>query len=292
MAARNYVVLVEKTTKVLEALGSGSRQLKEIAAAVGIGKSGAFRILYTLKQLGYVEQPDSAGAYRLTLKLLSVARGSVPAASLPMVARPWLVRLRDILGESAWLAELRGDKVVLVDAAETAHRLRLSLDVGDLCPFHASALGKAIAAHLPPEEWERLERDLHCERYTPYTIVSKPALRAELERVRKLGYAVNNEETIEGAFVAGAPVFDALGNVVAALSVTAPTARCGPAKQRAMIRTVVSFAAGLSQELRSLRFQARDAGSNFNRPNRRRDGRGNSPAGSAFVAPRRWGIGG
>ena len=83
MAARNYIELVEKTIRVIEVLAQagGRRSLKEIAAATGLVKSSAFRILFTLRQLGYVERgPD--GSYQLSLKVISLAKGAAAKASL------------------------------------------------------------------------------------------------------------------------------------------------------------------------------------------------------------------
>lgn len=256
MAARNYVELVEKTLRVLEALSEGALHLKGIVARVGLVKSSVFRILYTLKELGYVEQASPNGAYRLTVKALALARSRALRPTLLDVVRPHLKRLRDELHESVWLAELRGRTVLLVDVAEAAHKLRLSLDVGDACPLHASALGKAIAAWMPPAEVRAALGRGKLPAYTARTIVSRARLAAELARVRRQGYAVNEEETIEGAFIAGAPIFDAEANAFAAISVTAPTARCSPRKREHMIRAVKKTTAAVSAHLTGLGFRA------------------------------------
>lgn len=256
MAARNHIEVLARAFCVLEALAEGAAELRQLAQKTGMGKSTIFRILYTLKELGYVEQSAPAGPYALSPKLLALARGPASEFVLAEVARPYLARLRDELGESAWLAELRGGSVVITHAAQAAHKLRLSLDLGDACPLHASALGKAIAANLPPGELRRLLGDRRLPRFTSRTITSRARLAAELAKVRRQGYAVNDEETIEGAFLAGAPVFDAEGRVCAAISVSAPTARCLPAKRQAMITAVKRATQGLSRELARLGYRA------------------------------------
>jgi IclR family acetate operon transcriptional repressor len=256
MPARNHIELVEKTLRVLEVLSEGALHLKGLAARVGLVKSSAFRILYTLKELGYVEQPHRNGAYRLTMKALALARSPALRPTLVNVVRPHLERLREELHESVWLAELRGRTVLLVDAAETAHQLRLSLDLGDSCPLHAAALGKAIAAWMPPAELRAALGRGKLPAYTAKTIVSRARLAAELARVRRLGYALNEEETIEGALLAGAPIFDAQRAAFAAISVAAPTARCSARKREHMIRAVRETAAAISRELAALGFRA------------------------------------
>ncbi|MBM3748393.1 MAG: IclR family transcriptional regulator [Acidobacteria bacterium] len=256
MAARNYVELVEKTLRVLEALSEGALHLKGIAARLGLVKSSVFRILYTLKELGYVEQTSPNGAYRLTVKALGLARSPALRPTLLNVVRPHLARLRDELQESVWLAELRGHMVLLVDVAEAAHRLRLSLDLGDACPLHASALGKAVAAWMPPEQLQAALGKAKLPAYTRKTVTRRSQVMAELARVRRQGYAVNEEETIDGAIVLGAPLFDARERAFAAISVAAPTARCTGRKRERMIQAVKRTAAGLSSELAGLGYRA------------------------------------
>jgi|YNPMSStandDraft_1061717.scaffolds.fasta_scaffold05695_3 IclR family acetate operon transcriptional repressor len=252
MAARNRIEVLIRAFRVLEAMARGAAELREIAAQSGTGKSTAFRILYTLKELGYVEQATPAAPYALSWKMTALAMRGMGDRVLAQAARPHLVRLRDQLQESAWLAELRRDGVVLTEGVQALHKLRLSLDLGDACPLHATAVGKAVAAFLPEAARRRLLGKAPWARYTRRTITNSTVLEAELERVRRDGYAVNDEETVEGAFLAGAPVFDAEGRVCGAISVSAPTARCGAARRRAMIEAVRKAAAELSQDLAAL----------------------------------------
>jgi len=151
MPARNHIDLVLKTMRVLETLAGDAEttSLKQIAQETQLVKSSAYRILYSLQQLGYVEQGDAKGTYRLTWKMVGLARRSARRVTLANVARPHLIRLRDEVWESAWLAEWRQTKAVMVDVVEASRRLQLSLDVGSDCPLHATAIGKAIAAYLP-----------------------------------------------------------------------------------------------------------------------------------------------
>lgn len=258
MPARNHIDLVGKTLRVLEALseqehGAG---LKDVAGRVGLVKSSVFRILFTLREMGYVEQAEPNGAYRLSVKVAGLALRS-RRPTLISLARPHLMWLRDQLREPAWLAELRRGDVVLVDMAdEGSHRLRLSFDIGDRCPYHATAVGKAVAAYLPRAELEAALGKGKLPRYTLRTIRTRAAFQAELETVRRLGYAVNEEETVPGAVLVGAPVFDANDRAFAALSVSAPTPRCSPEKRRAMIGAVKQAGVAVSRDLARAGFVA------------------------------------
>jgi IclR family acetate operon transcriptional repressor len=262
MAARNHIDLVEKTLRVLEALGESARgvHLKAIVSRVGLVKSSVYRILYTLKELGYVEQPSSNGAYRLTLKLLALSRKTAFSPSLVKVARPHLTRLRDELEEPVWLAEQRAGVVILVDVVEAPQPLRLSYGVGDRCPLHATALGKAIAAHMSPQQLNLALGAGELPRFTPHTITARPQLLAELARVRRRGFAVNEEETVEGAVIVGSPVLDSDGHAFAAISVSTLTVRCSARKREKMIRAVRNTAAAITADLAGLGFCSLEAG--------------------------------
>lgn len=259
MPARNYIELVEKTLRVLERLSESEDgiTLGELAARVGLVKSSLFRILFTLNKLGYVEKVGTAGIYASTHRLLALARKPVRLLSLISIARPRLHEMCGKLRESAWLAEWRNGTVIMIDVAESSsHALQLALNVGDRCPLHASALGKVIAAHLSRRELEFALGKKRLARYTERSISSRKALLAQLAAIRRDGYGVNDEETIRGALAIGAPVFDCTGRAFAAVSVTAPTARCFPAKRREMIAETIRIASVISEDLAKADFAA------------------------------------
>jgi DNA-binding IclR family transcriptional regulator len=258
MAARNHIDLTVKTMNVLESLaarpeGTG---LKDVAEDAGLIRSSVYRILFTLKELGYVEQLGEHGRYRLTFRTLGLIRRSGEQLTLSKVALPYMAALRDRLRESVWLAEQRRHGIVLTNVVEAPQALQLSFGIGDLCPIHATALGKAIAAHLDAREVEDLLAKGRLPRFTSKTITRRSEVKEELQRVRDRGYALNAEETIEGAILAGAPVFDATGRVFAAISVSAPTVRCSPRKRKEMIDEVMAAGAAISRDLRDAGFRA------------------------------------
>jgi DNA-binding IclR family transcriptional regulator len=262
MAARNHIDLTVKTMSVLESLAQTAEgaKLKDIAGRLGMIKSSAFRILFTLKELGYVEQISESGKYRLTFKTTGLVRRSVEHLTLAKIARPYLTILRDRLQESVWLAEQRRHAIVLVDVVEASHALKLAFDVGDLCPVNATALGKAIAAYLPAEQVDALLPKGKLPKLTPRTVISRRELKAELLRVRRQGYAINDEETIAGAILIGAPLFDSLGNVFAGVSVSAPTARCSPRKRKEIIEQLLVTSSAITRDLRDAAFRAPEQG--------------------------------
>ncbi len=258
MPANNHIELLEKGMRVLEALGrdGGSCSLQELVGRVGLVKSSVFRILYTLRELGYVEQ-NGRGVYSLTPKMYALAGKARGRTSLMTIAHPHLEHMRDVSEETASLAEWRRSRVVCIEVAEGSHKLRLSLDVGDECPLHASALGKAVAAHLPPEELAAALRIAGLPAYTAATVTDRAHFLRELAQIRKDGYALNREETIAGAILVGAAIFDARGDVFAAVSLSCPTARYSAKKRTALTQLVRATSAAITKELEEIGYRAR-----------------------------------
>jgi DNA-binding IclR family transcriptional regulator len=258
MPARNYIELIEKATRVLEVLakGEGRLSLKQIAEDAELVKSSTFRILFTLRELGYVEQDAERGTYRLSLKILSLARGAAAKATLTNIARPFMEELRDRLGESVWLAERRAHGVLLVDEAASNHPIRLLLRVGDESPIHASAVGKSIAAFMDKDELEDALDWYRLTKFTQRTITARSEVLKHIADVREAGYALNDEETIEGALVAGAPIFDSNHRVCAAVSVAAPAARSAVGERELMISGVVECGRRITRALSDLAYES------------------------------------
>lgn len=256
MAARNHIELVVKTMAVLEVLASSEygKPLKDIAREIGLVKSSAFRILFTLKETGYVEQPEANGVYRLTLKTAALARRNAARLGLATVARPHLVMLREKLDESVALAERLPNSVILIDVLETSRPLRLTFHIGDDCPIHATALGKAVAAYLSTEELRPFLHEPRFPQYTQRTHTTLGDLKSDLQRTRKAGYALNEEETVAGAVIVGAPVFDARSSVCGAVSVNIPTVRCSAARRKQLITSVIEACAKITADLTGVGF--------------------------------------
>ncbi|HEY7209007.1 MAG TPA: IclR family transcriptional regulator [Bryobacteraceae bacterium] len=256
MSSTNFVELVEKTMRTIDAVHQTGREatLSAIAARVGLVKSSTYRILFTLTQLGYLEKTES-GSYMTTAKLSALTHTPGFRPSLISISRPHLQELRRKLQESVWLAEWRNGCVIMIDVAEGPFLLPLSLNIGDLCPLHASALGKAIAAYLSPPELDLVLGDGKLPRYTVRSISTRKELQNHLTAVRRDGYSINDGETAEGAFIIGAPVFDSIGTAFAAVSITA-AAQSSSAKRKAMIGGVKAAAAAISEDLSALHYTA------------------------------------
>jgi DNA-binding IclR family transcriptional regulator len=258
MAARNRITLVGKTMRVLEVLAEcgGSTSLKEITERVDLVKSSVYRILYSLKELGYVEQTDHSGVYNLTWKMHSLLRKGATQMTLLDLARPHMLKLRDEVEETVWLAEWRRGAGVVVGGVDVPHRLRFSIDIGSTVGLHSTALGKAIAAHLPPEVLAIVLGSGKLPRTTDRTIATREELRAELERVRQRGFAINKGESVEGLIAVASAIFDSKGQVLASVSVGSPVFRCSAAKQKTIVAATRRAAEAITSDLANVQFES------------------------------------
>jgi IclR family pca regulon transcriptional regulator len=193
--------------------------MSEIAEHTGLNRATAYRFCQTLLQLGYLEEADER-RLRPGLKAVSLARAALSSHELPDLALPHLRELRHTTGETVNMALLDGADVVYVSRLLSDDLLALRLFVGSRLPAYASSLGRAILAHLPDDEVQALVDGQQLEAFTEYTIVSRTRLMAELRRIRRRGYATNNQELVLGIFGVAAPVFDVSGRPVAAINVS------------------------------------------------------------------------
>lgn len=233
-AARLLTEIVERAEPVTSS---------ELAAASGLAKSTTSRLLTALERNGLVER-DVDGTYRAGELFARYGSRSGGLADLAIVARPHLEHLGQLTRETVNLGVEQSGAVQQVAQVDSPHVLGAANWVGRLVPLHCTALGKVLLAHgaarLPPGRLERL---------TERTVTSRSALAAELDEVRRRGWAVTDEELEAGLVAVAAPVSTESAAVVAALSVTGPTARVGPARVRELAVQCMKEASALSEAL-------------------------------------------
>jgi DNA-binding IclR family transcriptional regulator len=241
------VKAVERTLSVLEALGR-PRPLAEIATQTGLPKPTVHRILQVLVARGFARDAED-GVYAAGPRLLTVAGEALAELDLAGTARPILGALQRSVGGTVHLALRNGDEAFYVEKIEGSEPYRMASRVGSPLRLHSTGIGKAILAFLPPAERDELLARLPLEPRTPSTLVSVEALRAELERVRARGYAIDDEENEPGVRCVAAPVLDHQGRVAGGLSVSSLVYVLSLADAKRIAPEVVRAAAELSQEL-------------------------------------------
>ncbi len=235
--------------ETLASSGGGSATLSSLARTTRQARPTTHRVLRSLLTMGYVEQLTD-GEYRLTSKLGRLARGGADE-DLVVLAQPVLQRLRDQTGETVNLGVLRGHSIAYLAVIESNHALRRVGAMTQDDPVFTTALGRAIASRLPPESVDRLLRSTPIPKRTPRTVTDPQKLRAILAAARRDGYVIERDQTDLGVTCFGAPVFhggEVAGEVVGAISVSAPSARAAGAEAR-WIKALRAAAHGLGREL-------------------------------------------
>jgi DNA-binding IclR family transcriptional regulator len=225
---------LERALDVVEALAhhKDGVTVTALAAQMGIPKSSIFRVLNTLRARGYVEQNAMSERYGLGVRFLALARSVAEESDLRKVAASYLRELQSATDETVHLAVPIGNAMVYIDKVESSRSIRLASRVGDLANLHSTALGKAYLAALQPSERRGFVRGLTLERRTDRTIVTRDRLLAELDRIAKQGFAVDDVENEEGVRCVGAALLNRRGEPMGAISVSAPMSRFS--KKRAM----------------------------------------------------------
>lgn len=185
---------------VLEAMSRGTSHftLQEMVEETGLPKPTVYRMLQQLEAAGILQRDGNERHYGMGNRMRRIANGLLLNDSLHGARHRILQQLREAVGESCNLTALSSGEVVYLDRVETAAPLRFYLHPGARVPVHCSATGKLFLSQLPPRQRQQLLGDAPLERLTANTIVDPGALDDELERCRRDGYAVDNEEFLPG----------------------------------------------------------------------------------------------
>ena len=219
---------VDRALLALELIAeAGELGVSELGRRLGVHKATASRLAATLARRGVIERDPGTDRYRLGFGLIRLAGAAMAGLDLVSAARPVLEDLAEDTRETVTLGVLSGDEVVSIDQV-TGTRSIVSVSwVGKRTSLHTTSTGKVLLAAMSDAELERrLERPL--ERATPRTVTDPAELRAQLAEIRRRGWAQTLEELEDGLNAVAAPVRQADGEVVAALSVSGPAFRMRP----------------------------------------------------------------
>jgi DNA-binding IclR family transcriptional regulator len=225
--SKNAIQVIGRMMKLLEVLAHHPRPvaLKSLASASGLHPSTAHRILAALVADSVVERADP-GSYQLGIRLLELGNLVKGRISVREHALPFMRDLHAATGEAVNLSVRRDDEIVYVERTSTDRSLmRVVNIVGARAPLHITAVGKLFLLEDGPEGLRSYAQRTRLPQFTRNTITNAGALERELERIRRSGYAVDNEEAELGVRCIGAGVRDDSGTLVAGLSVSAPTER-------------------------------------------------------------------
>ena len=230
---------VDRALAVLEILArDGHAGVSDIAEEMGIHKSTASRLLGSLVARDMVHQNSDRGKYQLGFGILRLASSIPGRLSLVREARPVLEALAEEFKETVNLAVLRSNFAVNVDQAMGPSTLATYDWVGNLTPLHATSSGKILLAALPAEERDRILKETGLPSRTPRTITNRKELENQLLAVGRDGYGVVREEFEIGLTAAAVPVYNHMGAVIGAISISGPAFRFDPEEIPGLIETL------------------------------------------------------
>ena len=226
-STRRTIGSVQRAVDILNLFDDQAGQLgiTEIAAALDLHKSTAAGLVYTLEHNGYLEQDPATRKYRLGLKLVERASTALDQIDVRELALPHLRELRDWCDESVNLALWDGGHIVYIEQLPSTHPLGMRSKAGTRASVHSTALGKAILSGMPTAKVQQLVAQYGLPVITSQTITDPQQFLLEVDRTRKRGFALDDEENEMGVRCVAAPLRDHAGGVVAAVSVSAPIQR-------------------------------------------------------------------
>jgi IclR family acetate operon transcriptional repressor len=242
---------LERGLRILETVASsgGTASLAETVRRTGLHRSTAHHLLQTLVGFGYLRQDPQTRGYELTAKLFRLTARTWTPEQIGHIAEPTAAELASLSGEGSSVAAYCEGNVTIVAKCDSGNPVRVVQNVGASRPMHATAVGKALVAFLPPAERATIVSRQRFERYTARTIVTPQAFEAELRRVRSAGYAFDDEEHHEGIRCIAAPVFAYTGAAVASLCIVGPKVRMTRQKVRQLREPLLTLAQSLSAKL-------------------------------------------
>ncbi|MBN1673299.1 MAG: IclR family transcriptional regulator [Kiritimatiellae bacterium] len=249
--ARYHVPNLDRALSIIECLAEhpNGLTLSEIVRALALPKNSVFRITTNLRNRGYLLCSPESNRFVLSRKFLALGYAAVSEHSLVEKALDVMRDLRDAVRETVLLGTLVDGHGVVLEQVPGLHPFKFIADPGTRLPLHTAAPCKAILAFLPLGERDRTLAGMTLARFNAHTITNKPAFRRELAQIRKLGYAVDRCEQLEGVCCIGAPIFDQHRYPVASIWATGPAERMADGARAGIGREVKRHAARVSDRL-------------------------------------------
>jgi len=247
-----FISSLAKGLDVLELLAEkGELSVSEVARFLGHNRTGSHRLLATLRELGYVEQ-NRNNKYRLTFKMLKLGTKLSHRLGIRRMALPYMEKLSMAFGETINLGFRDGYNIFHLEKIDSKEILRVDSPIGSTAPIYCSALGKVIAAFMQKDELDSFLSNIELKPHGPNCITSVDKLKKELEKVKKQGFAIDNEELVSGLKCVAAPVFDHTGSVLYSISVSGPAMRLTKKRIVEIQEELKKICQELSRELKQL----------------------------------------
>lgn len=246
---KNTIQSVDRAIMVLRCFDCGEKLgITEISRRLGLHKSTTFGLVNTLAENKFLEQDPETGRYFLGIELFRISANV--QINIREIGIPYVKRLVESTGETANLVVRDDIYVVYIEKIESPHSMRICTRIGQQLPMYCTAVGKAMMAYLPPAEVASILERTKMTAFTEHTITTRTALKAKLEEVRSLGFAMDDEELEEGLVCVAVPILNGTGYPIAAISVSGPKQRMTKEHVEAICEELKQQAVAMSRELR------------------------------------------
>ncbi|MDD5483552.1 MAG: IclR family transcriptional regulator [Kiritimatiellae bacterium] len=236
--------LVDLIADAAEGIGNN-----DLSRKIGLERTTVFRLLETLAMHNYVRRDPVTKKYALGNRILELSLMIRKGRRLQDISRSYLRKLARETGETAHLAVLNGDEIIIVDQEMGGHLIGVHTHVGMHEPIHCTALGKALLFRMNGNEIGEIIGGNRLQAYSKNTITTLDKLQQELVASRKRGYALDNEEYKQGVRCLAAPVLDHRGMVAAAIGISGLLKRLTKEKLDSFARIVKKTGENLSAQM-------------------------------------------
>jgi sugar lactone lactonase YvrE/DNA-binding IclR family transcriptional regulator len=237
---------LRKGIALLELVATSPLRFGELSTRTGLPKGTLHRILATLIETGLLRFDKTTQTYRLGVRLFEMAHHVWDEFDLRGAAEPELERLSELAGEAVRLAILDREQALYIDERAAIRTIRLGSGIGSRVAIHASGVGKAIVAHLPPAERAQMIGELKFERFTPNTITDPDEFLRELDLIKGRGYAISVEEQTAGVSSVAAAILDHRARAIGAVAIVIPSFRVTVNDLHALGREVIEASRRIS----------------------------------------------
>ncbi|MCG6204247.1 IclR family transcriptional regulator [Rhodopseudomonas sp. HC1] len=245
---------VARALAVLELLGrEGELGVRELGRQLGVAPSIAQRLINTLAEAGFVEKSLGNSKWKIGYKAFQIGSAFLASTDLNAATAPELHLLAEQHQVNSFLGVLRAPDVVYLAAVQSGGPISITNAPGSRTYIHSTALGKALLFDCPDDEVHALIGAAPLKQLTKKTKRSVSAILKDLKEGRRLGYVICDEENLDNVFAVGAPIRDATGGIIAALSGAVPRQRLSSRAIEELCELVKASATRASRRLGSLK---------------------------------------
>lgn len=226
-----------------------SAGVTEIAQAIGVNKSTAFRIMQTFLASNIVEKNPETLCYKIGPAILRLSHQYYSGLNAVSLSKSYMVRLSEVYDESVHLCALSNSSAVIVEQITAGGRLIANAKIGAAESLYCSAVGKCLLAFADSNRQEKMLSEIAFEKFTDKTITNETELKRELEKIQEQGFALDDCEISEDIRCVGAPIFNSKGECRFSISVSGAKSRMSQEKIVKITQGLKKASEAISQEL-------------------------------------------